>query len=83
MKMQDASKLPKAPYVLYKETILSEVMENYPKAGELLSLYDLHCANCFINSLDTLENGAKLHGMSDVEIEKMIDEINIELKKDL
>jgi len=38
---------------------------------------------CFANSFDTIEMGAKVHGMSDQEINEIVDRINeaIEFKE--
>jgi len=59
-----------------KEQKVSEILEKCPRAGELLAEYGLACVNCFLNRFDTLEGGAALHGMSEMQIEKMINEIN-------
>lgn len=82
MKMQDASLLPKNSYVLTKDTILSQITQESPRAAELLAEYGLHCVNCFANTMDTLATGAKVHGMTDEELDTMIDEINVELEKE-
>ncbi|MEK7571915.1 MAG: disulfide oxidoreductase [Patescibacteria group bacterium] len=81
VQMVDASLLPKGPYLLTKYSVLGDVAVESSRAAELLAEYGLHCANCFANGFDTLENGAKVHGMSDQEMEEMIDEINEELAK--
>lgn len=83
VKMIDASKLKKPQgFVLSKATILSEVVELSPRTAELLSEYGLHCVNCFASTFDTLETGAQVHGMSNGELEQMIDEINAQLAKE-
>lgn len=83
VKMIDASKLKKSSsYVLTKNTILSEIVGESPRTAGLLSEYGLHCVNCFASTFDTLETGAQVHGMSDDEMEQMIDEINIQLAKE-
>lgn len=83
IKMIDASKLKKSSsYVLTKDTILSEIVGESPRTAELLSEYGLHCVNCFASTFDTLETGAQVHGMSDEEMEQMIDEINMQLAKE-
>lgn len=69
------------PYILRKDTLLGEVAIESPKAAELLAEYGLHCISCFANSFDTLEMGAKVHGMDDDEVDDMIAEINKELKR--
>jgi hypothetical protein len=69
------------PYVLKKETLITEILRDCPKAAELLAEFGLFCVSCFLNQFDTLETGTKLHHMSDETSQKMIDEINIELEK--
>jgi hybrid cluster-associated redox disulfide protein len=68
-------------YAIKKESLISEITEKSPKAIELLTEYGLNCATCFLNQFDTVEGGAKLHGMTDAEIKRMIKEINEELNK--
>lgn len=83
VKMIDASKLKKTEsFVLTRGTILSEVLELSPRTAELLSEYGLHCVNCFASTFDTLETGAQVHGMSNEEMEQIIDEINVQLSKE-
>ena len=71
----------KQPYVLKKDTLISEIVNDSPKAVEFLAEYGLLCVSCFLNQYDTLETGTKLHHLSDEEMQKMIDEINKELEK--
>lgn len=59
-----------------KDMNLAEVVWKFPKAAEVLMDYGLHCVGCAANSLDTIEMGAKLHGMSDEEIIEMVNRIN-------
>lgn len=69
------------PFILKKDAILQDVALESPDAAELLQLYGLHCISCFASAFDTLEMGAKVHGMSDEDVTKMIEEINQELKE--
>lgn len=70
------------PVTISKSDLISEVTKKSPKAIEMLTEYGLHCANCFLNTFDTIEAGAHLHGMTDDEIQKMVEEINEELKRE-
>jgi len=63
-------------YLIAKDSLISEVAKNSPRAIRLLTEYGLSCANCFLNQFDTIESGARLHGMSDAEIATMVSEIN-------
>ncbi len=70
------------PYVLTKSALLNNVTQDCPRAAELLTEYGLHCITCFFKEYDTLEMGAKVHGMNDEELDNMIEEINKQLKKE-
>lgn len=63
-----------------KTDLISDIVDKYPKAAELMMDYGLHCAGCFLNQFETVEEGAKLHGMSDKEIETMLRKINEKLR---
>ncbi len=69
-------------YVITKFDPLSVILDECPRAGELLAEYGLHCVSCFANEFDTIATGAEMHNMSDVELDEMIDEINEQLDKE-
>jgi hybrid cluster-associated redox disulfide protein len=69
-------------YVLTKFDLLLNVVQESPRAAQLLTEYGLHCLTCFFNEFDTLEMGAKVHGMTDKEVDDMINEINTQLEKE-
>lgn len=71
-----------SPYVITRYDSLSVLMEESPRATELLGEYGLHCANCFMSGYDTLEVGAEMHNMNEEEMLEMIDEINTQLEKE-
>ena len=60
-----------------KKMNISEVVARWPETRLVLSEYNLHCVGCHASSFDTLEAGAKVHGMSEDEIDQMIDDLNI------
>lgn len=59
-----------------KEMNLGEVVFKYPEAAEVLTDYGLSCVGCFASSFDTIEQGAKIHQLSEEEMQEMIDRIN-------
>jgi hybrid cluster-associated redox disulfide protein len=73
----------KKPYILKKDTLISDILRDCPKAAEYLAEYGLLCITCPLNQFETLEAGAKIHSMSDKALRKMIKEINEELKKEI
>lgn len=72
----------KKTYVLTKSQILVTVAQESPRAAELLADYGLHCISCFFSEYDTLETGAKVHGMGDADVEDMVSEINAQLERE-
>ena len=59
------------------KTKLGDIIEKYPKAAEILAdKYQLHCVGCFAAAFETLEEGARVHGMSKKEIDKLLEEVN-------
>lgn len=60
-----------------KKTLLAEIIEKHPGVAEALVFkYGLHCVGCPAAAMETLEEGLKAHGMSDEEVEKVIDKLN-------
>ncbi len=59
-----------------KEMKVNEVVNTYPDVVPLLMGYGLHCVGCHYSDIDTLESGAKLHGMSDEDISLMVNDCN-------
>ncbi len=60
---------------------LGEFAEKHPNAVSILMNYGLHCIGCHAAAFETIEQGAKSHGMDDKQIEKMINEINELIEK--
>jgi hybrid cluster-associated redox disulfide protein len=59
-----------------KDANLADVVFKYPDVAEVLMDYGLHCVGCIASSFDTIEAGAKVHGLSDSEIDEMLERIN-------
>ena len=68
-----------------KDTILGELLEQYPKAEEVLREYlgDAPCLTCPGKMYDTIGNGALIHGLPEAEVDAMVADIQtmIEQKK--
>ena len=59
-----------------KNMQINDIINNYPDLIPLLMGYGLHCVGCSFSGHDTLEQGAKLHGMSDEDIDMMVSDCN-------
>jgi len=64
-----------------KNTGIEELIESDPEMNDVLYEYGLYCGNCFAAGFDTLEQGAKSHGLEDDEIEELIQELNKRAEK--
>jgi hybrid cluster-associated redox disulfide protein len=62
--------------VVSRESNLGEVVFNYPETAEILLDYGLHCVGCGAMHYDTIETGARIHGLSDTEIDGLVLRIN-------
>lgn len=61
---------------IVKDMTFGNLLEKYPDAAPVLGKYGLHCIGCHIAVIETIEQGAKAHGLSDEELDKMLSEMN-------
>lgn len=64
-----------------KDTNLGKLISTHPETIDVLLKYGLHCAMCPASGLDSIEEGAKIHGFEDTKIEKLIEDLRAEIKK--
>lgn len=59
-----------------KDIMIGDLVENYPDlGGVLMEEYGFHCIGCMAAGMETLEQGAMVHGMNQKEIEKMVEDL--------
>ena len=64
-----------------KDIMILDLVESHPELAEILTDdYGFHCIGCMAASMETLEEGAVVHGMAKKEIEKMIEDLNMRIK---
>jgi len=57
--------------------MIGELMEKYPNLAEVLTNdYGFHCIGCMGATMETLEEGARVHGFNGKEITKMVIALN-------
>lgn len=56
--------------------LLMDAIEKYPEIAPILTGYGLHCVGCHFSSFDTIEAGAKIHGLIGEDFEMMLKDIN-------
>ena len=60
-----------------KNTLMAEIVERYPELAEVLTMdYGFHCIGCFASEMETLEQGAQVHGMTAKEITMLVKTLN-------
>ena len=64
-----------------KTMTIGEVVSKNPEAVEIMISYGLHCVGCHVAFWETIEQGAKSHGMSEKTLKSMIDDINKAINK--
>ena len=63
-----------------KSMTFGDLLQSYPAAAQILASKGLHCIGCHIAVSESVEEGARMHGLTDVEIDKMMDEIKVAVK---
>jgi len=64
-----------------KDMTMGEIMTRFPEAVEVLFGIGLGCAMCHGASFETVEQGCKVHGMTDNEIDELVKKLNEKVNK--
>lgn len=75
MKKQN-SKNQNKKLIITKEMSILEIIDKKPEAIEVLFDFGLGCISCAFSQIESLEEGALSHGMSEGMIDKIVKEIN-------
>ncbi len=59
-----------------KVITFGDLLQQKPDAAEVLASYGLHCIGCHIAVFETIEQGAKAHGLTDEKLDEMLKKIN-------
>lgn len=59
--------------MITKDTSIIEVLRSHPEAREVLAKHGMGCIGCMGSTTETIENGAKMHG---IDIEALLQELN-------
>ena len=59
-----------------KDIMIGDLVESYPELGKVLvEEYGFHCIGCMAAGMETLEEGATVHGMNSGEIKEMVEDL--------
>ncbi len=64
-----------------KSMTFQELLEKCPEAMPIIAARGLHCLGCSGALFESIEQGSKMHGLKDKEIDEMIGEINNTIAK--
>lgn len=60
-----------------KEMLIADLVDQYPKLADILvEQYGFHCIGCSAAAMESLEEGAMVHGLSTAQIKDMIANLN-------
>lgn len=59
-----------------KDTLIADVIKETPDAVEVFYTFGMYCAGCPASAAESIENGAKVHGLSDEKIKEMVERLN-------
>jgi len=62
--------------LITKDMTIGDVVAKYPSVIEPLQSAGVHCVGCHVSYVETLEQGFKGHGMSDEEVDIVIEKLN-------
>jgi iron-sulfur cluster assembly protein len=62
--------------VITKEMTIGDVVAKYPAVIEPLQEAGVHCVGCHVSYSESLDDGFKGHGMSDIQVDEVILKLN-------
>lgn len=71
-----AEKKPEKSKLIARDTMLGDLVQEYPEAAMLMAKKGMHCVGCGMAAWETIEQGARAHGMTEEDIDKLVDEMN-------
>lgn len=65
--------MSKASTSIKPDILIADLLEIEPEVAIfLLTEYGIHCVNCFAAAFDTLEEGARIHGIVGADFEELL-----------
>ena len=64
-----------------KDMLIGDFAQQHPESVGILFEAGMYCIGCGMAGMETLEQGCKGHGMSDEEIDEMMEKINNNINK--
>lgn len=64
-----------------KGMTIGDIVSGHPECAQVLMEHGFHCLGCAMASMETLEQGAKAHGMDDKQVTELVKKLNSATKK--
>jgi len=61
-----------------RDTKIEELMRSHPEALEVFDKYDMQCSDCIALGAETVEGGARMHG---VDVDQFLNDLNAVCKE--
>ena len=62
--------------LITRDMTIGDIVEQYPHVAEVFLEYGLHCVGCHVAFWETIEEGARGHGMDEETIDMMLRDAN-------
>lgn len=59
-----------------RSMLIGKIASEHPKTVEVMLKYGMHCIGCPMTAYESVEQGAKVHGLGDDTINEMVKEMN-------
>ena len=59
-----------------KKMMIQDIVEKHPEVADIMVDAGMHCVGCAIAASESLEDGAKSHGLDDEQIDEMVKKMN-------
>ncbi len=67
----------KSKKLINKDMLIAQLADQYPALVDvLIEDYGFHCIGCGMSGIESLEQGAAVHGMTNKEIKTMVENLN-------
>lgn len=67
--------------MISRKTVLGDIISSNPEIVPLLAQAGLHCIGCHVSAYESIEDGCKAHGMTDKQIDDLVEQANKHSKK--
>lgn len=59
-----------------KKMLIGDVVSKHPETVEIMFKHGMHCIGCGMTAYESIEQGCMGHGMTDKEIDAMVEDMN-------